>query len=219
MKRYKLLLFDFDGTVIDNEEGILNCIDYSLKKLGLPPLEYEIKRKFIGPSLFDSFVRYCCDDPAQADLFVKYYRERYAPTGHAECRLYDGIKDAAERLAADGYHIAVCSGKPYDFVVKIARLLGIFELFENYFCPGFSSHSSTKDELIAEAGERYGVKKEEILMIGDRCFDIVSAKKAGVASMGVRYGFAEPGELEENGADLIADTVEDVYALIRSTET
>ena len=118
------------------------------------------------------------------------------------------------RLKAEGYRVAVCSGKPYDFVVKISKLLGLYDVFDGYFCPGFAPVNSDKAGLILAAVDHFGVTREETLMVGDRRFDIEAAKKAGVASLGVRYGFAEPNELENAGADEIVATVEDIVKVL-----
>lgn len=215
MSKLALILFDFDGTVIDGSEGIYNCINYALEKMGLPLPDENTLRKFIGPSLFDSFRAYCEDDAEKADRFAALYRERYAPTGYAEARLYDGIEDVFAELKNDGYKVAICSSKPYDFVVKIARKLGIFDMMDGFFCPGFSSRTSEKHELIAEGAARFGVTADETLMVGDRCFDIDAAVKAGVHSLGVRYGFSEGDELERSGAERVAETVADICPMIK----
>lgn len=214
MDHIKLVLFDFDGTVIDNSEGIFNCIRYALRKLELPAPGETTLRRFVGPSLFDSFRAYCEDDEEKAERFVALYRERYAPVGITECHLYGGMRELLSRLKENGYKIAVCSGKPYEFVVRISKSLGLYEIFDGFFCPGFAPVDSDKAGLILAAVERLGVTKAETLMVGDRRFDIEAAKKAGVASLGVRYGFAEPGELETAGADRIADTVEAIYPAV-----
>ncbi|MBQ6067758.1 MAG: HAD hydrolase-like protein [Clostridia bacterium] len=214
MNHIKLVLFDFDGTVIDNSEGIFNCIRYSLNRLGLPVPGEAVLRRFVGPSLFDSFRSYIEDDEEKAERFVATYRERYAPVGFTECRLYDGMEALLRRLKAQGFYVAVCSGKPYDFVVKIAKMQGLYDVFDGYFCPGFAPVDSDKAGLILAAVERFGVAKEEALMVGDRRFDIEAAKKAGVASLGVRYGFAEPGELETAGADKIVASVDDIDKIL-----
>lgn len=214
----KLLLFDFDGTVIDNSEGIYNCINNALNIMGIEKLPEKTLRRFVGPSLFDSFCRYCENDSERSELFVRLYRERYAPIGSLEVKLYPGITELLKALSADGYILAVCSGKPYDFVIKIAKHLGIFDLFSAYFCPGFASHSSDKSRLIDEAAEHFSAEKEDILMIGDTLFDIAAAKKAGVKSLGVLYGFSEPGELESAGADFIAADVPEIYEIITGKE-
>lgn len=212
----KLILFDFDGTVIDNSEGIFNCIKYALDKSGTPYPDEKTLRRFVGPSLDDSYRRYIRNDPEAAKRFVADYRERYAPTGHAECVMYPGIRETLEKLNADGMICAVCSGKPYPFVEKIVRLLDIGHLFAGLFCPGFSDCSSDKAELIRKAVGHFGVTKEETLMIGDTVFDIRSAKEAGVESLGVTYGFSEPGELSAEGADFLAFSPAMIYRTVTS---
>lgn len=199
----KLLLFDFDGTVTDNSEGIFNCINYATDKMGLARVDSETIRRFVGPSLFDSFMRYCENNEERAQEFVNNYRERYAPVGTTEAKLYPGIKDALITLKAKGFRLAVCSGKPRDFVMKISKMLGVFELFEEYYCPGFATHSSTKSDYILEACLNTGIAPEHTLMIGDTVFDIRSAKEAGVESLGVKWGFANEGELEAEKTDYI----------------
>lgn len=212
----KLILFDFDGTVIDNSEGIFNCIKYSLNKLGIPVPDEKTLRRFVGPSLDDSFCRYIQNDISRAKLFTATYRERYAPIGHTECVLYSGIKETLQNLRDTGFITAVCSGKPIDFVSKIVKLLNIEDLFSGLYCPGFANCSSNKAELILQAVKDFGVTKEETLMIGDTVFDIRSAKEAGVQSLGVLYGFSEPGELKNEGADFIARSPKEIYSEIVS---
>lgn len=212
----KLILFDFDGTVIDNSEGIFNCIKYALDKAGTPCPDPATLRRFVGPALNDSYRRYIADDPEAAERFVSDYRERYAPIGHTECVLYPGIRETLRRLNDEGFICAVCSGKPLQFVEKIVKLLDVGHLFSGLFCPGFANRSSSKEELILEAVRHFGVTEAETLMVGDTVFDIRSAKAAGIASMGVTYGFSEPGELTAEGADCLAFSPAMIYNTLTS---
>ncbi len=208
----KLVLFDFDGTVIDNSEGIYNCIRYALDKKGLPPLSEETLRRFIGPSLFDSFMWYCTDNPEEANELVDLYRERYAPVGTTELYVFDGMKELLKKLRGDGIKTAVCSSKPHKFVCKIAEEQGLSELFDALFCPGLSSHVSDKSGLALEAIKHFGVLKEEAVLVGDTKFDISAAKDAGIECIGVLYGFSDDGEMD--AADYIAEEVKDIYPFI-----
>lgn len=210
----KLILFDFDGTVIDNSEGIYKSILYALKKLGREPLGEDDLRKFIGPSLYDGYLANCEDNKENANRFVELYRERYAPVGYTEVKLYPGMKELLCVLKSKGRKVAVCSSKPIDFVKKISEHLGIYKLFDHYFCPGFGSTASSKTEFILEAMKYYDVTREETLMIGDRKYDIEAAKEAHVESAGVLYGFAEDGELQNAGADFIAEDLKALYPVI-----
>ena len=209
----KLILFDFDGTVADNSEGIYNCIKYALKKKGMPALDAKAMRSFIGPSLFDSFMWHCTDEREVAEELVSLYRERYKPVGSTEVKIYDGIRPLLERLKNDGCITAVCSSKPYDFVRKIAREQEIEELFDGFFCPSFGNHLSDKSTLALDAIKHFGVNKEEAVLIGDTKFDVAAAKSAGISSIGVLYGFwTEDGELDS--ADAVAAEVKDIYPII-----
>lgn len=208
----KLILFDFDGTVVDNSEGIYNCIKYALSTKGMPPLSDKVLRSFIGPSLFDSFMWNCTDDKDTAEELVALYRERYKPIGSTEVRVYDGIKELLEKLKNEGFITAVCSSKPFDFVKKIAKEQELEHLFDDFFCPSFQSHISDKSSLALEAVKQFDVQKEETVLIGDTRFDIAAARDAGIECIGVLYGFSEEGEMET--ADFIAPKVEDIYSAI-----
>lgn len=207
----KLVLFDFDGTLADNSEGIFNSIRYALGKMDLPVPDGAVLRTFIGPSLFDSFRRVFGGSDAEAERFVTLYREYFAPTGKYQARIYPGIPRVLQALRADGYRVAVCSSKPIEFVTAIAKDKGIHELFDAFFCPGFAMSASDKTGFIREGMRHFGVTPAETLMIGDTRFDIEAAKNAGVQSLGVRYGFAAENELETAGADLFADDAAGIY--------
>ncbi|MBQ3537969.1 MAG: HAD hydrolase-like protein [Clostridia bacterium] len=209
----KLILFDFDGTVVDNSEGIYNCIRYAVEKKGMKPLSDDVLRSFIGPSLFDSFMWHCTDDENEAEELVALYRERYKPVGSTEVRVYDGMKELLGKLREDGYKTAVCSSKPYDFVIKIANEQGLYDLFDGFFCPSFSSHVSDKSELAREGMKTFGVSKEDTVLVGDTKFDINSAHDAEIECIGVLYGFSSDGEMDN--ADYIAPEVKDIYPLIK----
>ena len=212
-KMKKLILFDFDGTVIDNSEGIYNCIKYALDKKGMKPLSDKQLRSFIGPSLFDSFMWNCTDDKDTAEELVALYRERYKPVGSTEVRVYDGMRELLESLKGDGYITAVCSSKPYEFVRKIAGEQELEHLFDGFFCPSFQSHLSDKSSLALDAIRHFGVEKDETVLIGDTRFDVAAARDAGIECIGVLYGFSEEGELDF--ADYIANEVRDIYPAIK----
>ena len=215
----KLALFDFDGTVIDNSEGIYNCIRYACEKMGVECPGDETLRRFVGPPLYDSYKKYIEDDNDRALYFVDCYRERYAPIGKTEAKLYNGIPELFSALKAEGYTLAVCSGKPRDFVMSIAENLGISSFFSDYFCPSFSDTGIDKGGYILRAMKEFTVLRENTVMVGDTKSDILAAKKANVRSIGVRYGFASENELEECGADVTVDDVSGIFHAVTGKKT
>ena len=214
MQPKKLLLFDFDGTVQDNSEGIFNCVRYAADKNGFPRPDAETLRRFVGPPLYDSFRRYCGADHETALAMVDSYRERYRPIGTTEAVLYPNVKETLAALKAEGRILAVCSGKPQEFVEKISKMLGIHELFSGFYCPSLKDTTLEKADYILKAIADFGVTRNETLMIGDTKSDILAAKKAGVEALGVTYGFAAPGELEAAGTDFYADSVSGIYTAV-----
>jgi len=210
----KLLLFDFDGTIADNSDGILNCVKYSLGKLGKEVPDAETLRKFIGPSLYFSYNEFIEKNDENAHKFVEGYRERYAPIGTTEVRLYPRVKEMLTALENDGYVLAVVSGKPRSFVMKISESLGIFNLFSAYFAPELADHSSDKSHRVIEAMEHFGFDRADTLMIGDTKWDVEAAKGAGVDSLAVTYGFGTVEELRAAGETLLADSVPGIYETI-----
>ena len=213
-RQKKLLLFDFDGTVIDNSEGIFNCVNYAADKLGLPRPARRDLRAFVGPPLYDSFAKYMGADHGTALKLVDAYRERYAPKGINEAVLYPGMAQMLSSLQAQGFTLAVCSGKPRDFVMKIARTLGIFDRFSGFYCTTFSDIGLKKEDYIRQAMEAHGVSPAGTLMVGDTKSDVLAAKKAGVECIGVTYGFAAPGELEACAPEYMAESVPALYRLL-----
>lgn len=208
MDRFDVLLFDLDGTLTDPEEGITNCVKYALAAQGIVETDTaKLRRLFIGPPLFDAFTEFYGFTPERANAAVAKYRERFSVTGLFENRVLEGIPEMLERLLSAGKRLAVATSKPEVFAVRILEKFDLAKYFEVITGAELDGRRNAKDEVIAECLRRMDVTgKSGVLMIGDRRHDIIGAKKCGVKSAGVRFGYAEEGELEAAGADLIFDT-------------
>ena len=215
MKNKKYILFDLDGTLTDSKEGIFRCFLHAFDTLGIPRPDDETMRSFLGPPLTESFKRVIGDDERAAEG-VRIYRERYSTVGLFENHPYEGIKELLEALRGRGYILAVATSKPEPFSRRILERFGLIGYFDTVTGCGLDGSLDTKAEVIAETLRRLGVKdKSEAVMVGDRKHDILGAREAGLECIGAGWGFAEPGELEENGACCIAQTVkelEDIFA-------
>ena len=223
---YQYILFDLDGTLTDPKLGITGCVQYALRKLGMEAPDADALEPFIGPPLMDSFREFCGLDEEKGAQAVAYYRERYAVDGLFENEAYPGIVQMLIRLQQAGCHLAVASSKPEVFVKKILEHFGMLSCFEVVVGSGLDGSRVRKEEVLEEAlrqllEERVPAKEtsayaEDVVMVGDRKFDIQGAKAYGIASVGVAYGYAAEGELEEAGADRIVKTVQELEeALIK----
>lgn len=214
---FKYCLFDLDGTLTDSQEGITKSVQYALKAFGIDEPDLTKLSVFLGPPLQKSFMEFYGFSKEDAEKAVGLYRERFAPIGIFENRVYPGIPEMLEYLKEKGMHLAVASSKPEYYVRQILDHFDIEKYFDVIVGSEMDGRRSQKEEVIEEALKQLNVltipvekRKKSCAMIGDRKFDIQGAKAHSLTGVGVRYGYAAEGELEEEGADYIAETVEEL---------
>ena len=213
--KYHTVLFDLDGTITDSGPGIMNCVRYALQKAGMPEADEAELRAFIGPPLHEQFRDFCGITDDQAEEMVRLYRERYSGTGIFENRVYDGGIPMLEQLKGAGIRILLATSKPEKFAKIIADHFGFAEYFDFIGGANMDGTRTDKQEVIEYVLESCGVSdRTDLIMVGDRRYDVEGAKKAGLASMGVLYGYGSREEIEAAGPDLIAEMPADVTALI-----
>ena len=208
MKDY--ILFDFDGTVFDTAEGITKCVQYALDKMGIEAELSELMC-FAGPPLTEMFSLKYGMSESEAERATELYRERYLPTGWMECKPFDGMHDLLLKLRADGKKLAVATSKPTHLAQRILEHYNMTADFDLICGSEFDGTRGQKWEVIEYVLQRFGISPDEAIMVGDRKYDVLGAKKCGLDCIGVRFGYGEPNELEEHGAVYIAETADDLY--------
>lgn len=213
MTEWKYILVDLDGTITDSRCGITNCIKYVLDALERPiPAEQELL-KFIGPPLVVGFQENLGMTREEAVWATEKYRERYNTIGLFEAAIYPGIAEVLAMLQRQGKIISLATSKPEETSVRILEHFGLLSYFKETTGATMDGSRDSKEDVIREALRRLHVTEEEkdqVLMIGDRRQDIKGAKACGISSLGVYYGFAEPGELEAAGADYVVQDMEEL---------
>lgn len=212
--KYKYIFLDLDGTLTDPKEGITNCIKYALSKLGIPEPSQAELNKYIGPPLYVSFTQYNGLSDSDAKRAIGYYRERFASVGIFENRVLDGAEELLQKLTDSSRICVVATSKPRvyaDRIVKKFRLRPYLKMVSGAELDGTRDN---KNEVIEYAIEKLGIKdRSKILMVGDRHQDIDGAKACGIDSCGVRFGYAEPNELEKAGADYIVPDFDALFEI------
>lgn len=209
----KHVLFDLDGTLTDPKEGIVACIRYALQKLEIEIEETVRLESYIGPPLFDTF-RALCDSDALANEGVAYYRERFTDTGLYENRVFDGIPQCLERLGQEVGSIHVATSKPTVYSKRIIEHFGLDDYFGTVYGSELDGSLSDKTELLAHIVTMEGLSPEDVVMIGDRKFDIAGAKNNGMQSVGVLWGYGDEQELETAGADALCAHPDELAAQV-----
>ena len=209
----KAILFDLDGTLTDSGEGIMNCAKLALQHYGLPiPSEVEL-RTFVGPPLYESFVRFGV--PAEeADNAIKIYRSRYIPIGKFENHPYDGIQDVLEKLKDLGHTLYVATSKPESMSVEILEHFDLAKYFDIIAGASFDRSRSSKEDVIAYLLNQCGDYEEKI-MVGDTAFDVIGAKAHGIPTVGVSWGYGKVEDMENAGAISIAYTMEELFDMLK----
>ncbi len=212
---YKYILFDLDGTLTDPYEGISKSVQYSLSSFGIEETDEEILKKFIGPPLKESFMKFYGFDEEKALKAVEKYRERYITTGVYENALIDGVKDTLAILKEKGIRIYLATSKPQPLAEVILKHFGITEYFDFIGGADFNYNRDEKWQVIEYVFENSGVQdRENALMIGDRMHDIIGAKKTGIKCLCVLCGYGSREEFTEYGADYVVETIPDILNIV-----
>lgn len=215
MSKYGYVIFDFDGTVVDTGEGIIKSLQYSFEQMDRDVPDMSDLKKFIGPPIYYSYTHFYGVSEEEVGEYIKKYRERYKVKGVYECVLYDGMKELLLELKSRGVRIGIASSKPEHLIYSVADYLGVTDLFDAIVGVKIDdSNHSTKTGLVLEAMRQLGAdSKENVLMVGDRCFDIDGAAGAGVASCGALWGYGNKEEFLAHNATYIIEKPSQVLDL------
>lgn len=213
MKQYKHVLFDLDGTLTDPQEGIINSVQYALKRFGVQKENHELLY-FIGPPLHKSF-EVILGTEEKAFEAVDVYREYYSVKGIFENKLYDGIPELLDDLNKSNKILHIATSKPLKFAEQILHHFNIHHHFKIIMGSNMDGSRTEKHEVIQEIlNQLPGAVSEEFVMIGDRKYDIIGAKYHGIDSIAVAFGYGTIQELTDAEPTYIVEQVNDLKKLM-----
>lgn len=205
----KYMLFDLDGTLTDPQEGITNSVAYALEQYGIHVEDRSTLNKFIGPPLKDSFMEYYGFTEDRAEEAVWKYREYFNEDGIFENKVYPGIPQMLQYLKDQGKILIVATSKPTVYAKRILERFELSQYFADVQGSEMDGRRTKKEEVISYALEQNQITDNaQAVMIGDREHDIIGAKKCGLDSIGVLFGYGSREEMEGCGAGQIVDNVQ-----------
>ena len=195
----KNILIDLDGTLTDPKVGITTSARYGLAKVGHPITDSENIDWIIGPPLKASLAKILNvdvdDDLAEQALLG--YRERFSVTGLFENHLFDDVPTTLQELKKQGYKLFLATAKPEIYARQILQYFELLQYFDYPYGSELTGERTNKGDLIGYILQQEKLDPMECLMVGDREHDIFGARRFGIETIAVEYGYGSQQELDE----------------------
>lgn len=211
--RYKVAVFDMDGTILDTLQDLKDSINFALKENGFPERNLEEVRLFVGNGLKKLVERAVPENASleQQEKVLESFNHYYPEHCDIHTKPYDGILELLQKLKSRGMKLAVNSNKP-DYGVK--------ELCKKYFDGIFDVEIGIKEGIKTKPSpdalnkilELLDCEKQDAVYIGDSDVDIMTAKNAELRSISVDWGFRSKDFLKKSGAEKIVENCGELYA-------
>ena len=209
---YQLLVFDWDGTLMDSEARIIGCLAQTIGDLDLPMRERSQMKDIIGLGLPEAIgTLYPDADAGLVRRFTDRYRYHFLSDHHAPTQLFAGVLETLRNLAAQGYYLAVATGKGRRGLDRSLQETGCHELFDVTRCAD-ETRSKPHPQMLHEIMEVLDEPAERTVMIGDTEYDLQMARNAGAHALAVTYGVHERERLVIHEPLAYLDRIDDIVA-------
>jgi phosphoglycolate phosphatase len=186
-KKFDLIVFDWDGTLMDSTATIVKCIQAAAKDIGLPAPSEQAAAHVIGLGLAEAMHAVMPDiDPALYPKMVERYRYHYLTKDH-ELVLFGGVREMLAELSQEGYFLAVATGKSRVGLNRALNAVGLLSLFDATRCAD-ETFSKPHPAMLQELTRELGQDLRRTAMIGDTTHDLLMANNAGATGIAVEYG-------------------------------
>lgn len=219
MKKYKVIGFDLDGTLVNTLPDLTLVVNSMFLEHGLPTTTQEKVLTWIGKGadvFFQNAINYTTKvfDAMQLNQLRVSFDKYYATYICEESVLYPNVKETLEALKAQGYTLVVITNKPTKLVEPVLRAFGIFELFSEYLggqsLPKIKPHPDPMFFIC----EKFGIQPSEMLFVGDSENDVIAAKAAGCDVVGLTYGYNYNVPIANANPTFVADDFAEVLKIV-----
>ena len=213
--RFDLIVFDWDGTIMDSTGLIADCIQLAACEMALPVPSLDTAKSIIGLGINDSVKRLFPQlSPGEQTQYALTYRKHFVARDH-EAPLYAGIRELLADLAMPERFLAVATGKPRAGLERAFGHTGIKSHFHYSRCAD-EGFPKPHPDMLLKLMEFTSVEPERVLMIGDTTHDLELAHNAGVRAVGVTYGAHRREHLEPHNAETVVDSVAELTAWLKN---
>jgi len=196
-----LLIFDLDGTLVNTLDDITASVNYTLGRLGRPPLPTDTVRQYVGDGIEMLMTRSLGGAAVRVADAVTIYRDHHRQNLAVHSSLYPAVRETLEYFSS--IPMAVISNKTMEFVRPLLDELGISQYFSMIIGADFGLPLKPAPDAVQRIVEEFKVSKDETLIVGDGTTDICAGKAAGIMTCSVTYGFRSESELRKAGPDYV----------------
>jgi len=210
MKKYKLIIFDWDGTIMDSQQAIVNTLAGVVSELNLPGRTNDELKNVIGLGLTQAiFLLYPELDDKQNQHFANCYRSAYLSSTQPKPLLFDGAAQMLEQLELTGVMLAVATGKSRSGLQYSLDYSGLSQYFHASRCAD-ETCSKPNPQMLEELLDEFSLLPEDAIMIGDTEYDMEMAHNINMDAIAVSYGVHEQHRLAKFNPITICHDVNDL---------
>lgn len=211
--RYRSVIFDLDGTLVDTLRDVSISINHALTIMGHAPISEEEARRVVGPGK-EAFIAAVFRDVPDPDekTFLNTFRDHYWDHCLDHTTLFPGLQEVID--SGKSGSLAVATNKPRRFTERILEGLGIRDRFDAVVGPDDVVHAKPHPEMIFKILESLGARPSETLFVGDTDKDMLAGRGAGVSLCGVRWGYGDRVAMENTRPDFLIDSAGELLELM-----
>jgi phosphoglycolate phosphatase len=213
-RQYEVVVFDWDGTLVNSEAHIVSSIESAAREVGLPTLEYEVIKDIIGLGMREALlVLYPQLTEVQIVELRKHYSHFFFSKDVDRSMLFDGVLETLEKLQSSGLKLAVATGKSRNGLDKALEAMGLKSYFDIERCAD-ETRSKPHPMMLAEISEYFGLPPAKMFLVGDTEYDLEMAARYGMDSVGVSYGVHDVDRLNKHKPLKVVDHISEILVLI-----
>lgn len=217
--RFNLIVFDWDGTLMDSAGRIVSSMRAAIAELGLPERDDDSLRNVIGLGLYEALAAiYPAEDETFYNKIIERYRHYFLYADETPTSLFPGAEDLLEYLSAQGHLLAVATGKGRQGLDRVLNESGLKKYFHSTRCAD-EAFSKPHPQMLTDIMTDLDTGPHETLMVGDTDFDMHMAKNCHAHALAVSYGAHSKERLLACQPLACVDTLNELHEWLRTLQT
>jgi len=213
-RQYEVVVFDWDGTLVNSEAHIVSSIEYAARAVGLPMLSYDVIKDIIGLGMREALlVLYPELTDEQILVLRKHYSHFFFSKDIDQTMLFDGVLETLGQLQSSGLKLAVATGKSRNGLDKALEATGLKSYFDIERCAD-ETRSKPDPMMLTQISEHFALPPAKMFLVGDTEYDLEMAARFGMDSVGVSYGVHDVTRLNKHKPLRIVGHISEILALI-----